>query len=268
MSTGNFHSLGHFEAPGLAPRGARAYVPQGRAPTRFRPVLVLLDGQNVFGDEGSFAGGWHAHEATDRLLRRRTVIAPVVLAVDHGNEKRLDELSAWKVQGDQGGGAEAFFDWLTQTLLPRARTELGLNTDPRATFIGGSSMGGLGSLYAHFRHPDVFGGALCMSSSFFVGEGGIFQFLASRPNPPHSRIYLDAGQKEAGGRLASMTVDMAGMLRSRGYDESRLKLRIDPRGTHSERHWRRRLPGALRFLLGPVAAAARARSDVGAHAHG
>jgi hypothetical protein len=30
------------------------------------PTLYLFDGQNVFGDEGSFAGGWHTHAAVDR----------------------------------------------------------------------------------------------------------------------------------------------------------------------------------------------------------
>lgn len=249
MTNGTLHSLGSLGDATLAPRTVRAFVPGGRAPTSARPLLVLFDGQNVFGDEGSYAGGWHAHEAAQRLTRRRNLIAPVLLAVDHGGQKRLDELSAWRLRNGQGGEADVFLDWLTRTLLPAARERLGLSSDVARTFVGGSSMGGLAALYAHFRHPDVFGGALAMSSSLFAGEGGLFRFLASQPRPRHSRIYLDAGQQEAQGRLASLTLELAGMLRERGYGEAALKVRIDPRGTHNERHWRRRTPGALTFLL-------------------
>lgn len=250
MADGSFESLGVWDTPGMRSRRVQAYLPRGPAPVSLRPVLFLFDGQNVFGDEGSYSGGWHAHEAVDKLARQKRLIAPVVVAVDHGGEERVDELSAWRVQEKMGGRADLFLDWMTRTLVPSVRDRLSLSADPARTLVGGSSMGGLAALYAHFRHPELFGGAMCMSSSLFAGQLAIFRYLDGRPLPTRSRIYLDAGDREAGGRLSALTLQLASRLERRGYDAQRLKVRIDKRGTHSERHWRRRLPGALRFLLG------------------
>src|SRR5438874_271830 len=100
---GSFHDLGTFDAPGLvAGRRVRIYEPQGRTAGIPRPVLYLFDGQNVFEDEGSFAGGWHAHLAVDRLVRGKTFIAPIVVAIEHGGPARIDELGPWKT-GNKGG---------------------------------------------------------------------------------------------------------------------------------------------------------------------
>src|SRR5438128_1044656 len=91
---------------GLAPRRVRVHVPT-RGPTvrGQRPALFLFDGQNVLDDAGSFSGGWYAHRAVDRLAvsGRR---APVVVAIDHGGEARIDELSPFTDGKGRGGKLE------------------------------------------------------------------------------------------------------------------------------------------------------------------
>ena len=243
-------TLGPFEPAGFPPRRVRVHVPRrtgGLGPAE-RPTLLLFDGQNVFDDEGSFAGGWYAHQAADRLLPSRQAVAPVVVGLDHGGVRRLSELSAWPEAG-QPGEADRFLDWVVGELLPRLAAEIGIATGAAHVVVGGSSMGGLGALYAHFRHPDQFGGALVMSPSFWVGQRAIFEYVAGRPKPPRSRVYLDCGAREAGGKMLPVVRDMAERLRARGYAPEELLFRADPRGTHNERHWRRRLPLALRFLF-------------------
>lgn len=237
-----------FDIPGIATgRRVRLYVPRELPSDGTRPALYMFDGQNDFDDEGSYVGGWFAHDAVDRLSPRTSNV-PVVVAIDHGGPARIDELGPWK-QGNMGGKADAFLDWVVGTLVPKVRGELNLTSGALGAVVAGSSMGGLAALYAHFRHPDVFGGALSMSPAFWFGRGGILAYVTHQPVPPFSRVYLDCGQREGGGRMAGAVQSMADLLRKRGYGEDRLMVRIDSRGTHHEKHWRRRLPRALRFMF-------------------
>ena len=245
LRPGAVNLLGPLSVPGLRSRPVRIYLPNPR-PSR---ALVLFDGQNVFGDEPSYAGGWHVHLAVERLARRGRP-APVVIGVDHGGVERLRELSPFPLDGE-AGQLDLILDWLTGTLLPLLGFELGLAAGPAGVLVGGSSLGGLAAFYAHWTHPETFGGALVMSPSFWLGDGAVFPVIAERPVPPVSRIYLDAGAKEDRGRLLPTVARMSEHLRRRGYGDDRLLFRQDARGAHNELSWRRRLPGALRFLLGP-----------------
>jgi predicted alpha/beta superfamily hydrolase len=170
-----------------------------------------------------------------------------VVGIDHGGKERITELSPYPREG-KPGKLDLLLDWLTRTLLPALGTALPLHPPPRGVVVGGSSMGGLAALYAHFRHPEVFGGALAMSPSLFLGDRAIFDDLAERPTPPVSRIYLDAGAREGRGILLPLTAALSAHLTRRGYGPDRLLWRPDPRGAHNETSWRRRLPKALRFL--------------------
>ncbi|KFE62798.1 hypothetical protein DB31_3912 [Hyalangium minutum] len=84
--------------------------------------------------------------------------------------------------------------------------------------MGGSSMGGLAALYAHFRHPDLFGAALCMSPSLGFADRKIFDYVAAQPKPWTSRIYIDAGAKEDGGSMVADAERLVHHLRERGWD--------------------------------------------------
>jgi predicted alpha/beta superfamily hydrolase len=241
------HKLGPLDVPGLRPRHVRVYVPprDRRAPS---PVLYMFDGQNVFDDEPSYAGGWYLHRAAHRLAGKDRRGAPVIVGVDHGGEARIEELSPWPSER-HAGRVDALLDWIVGALVPRLRGEFHVAADPGSVGIGGSSMGGLAALYAHLRNPETFGLALAMSPSLWIGRGRIFEYVASRSKPWTSRIYLDAGALEAGGSLLAAARKLAAHLGGRGWDEGALRLVAARRGTHSEKHWRRRAPKALEFLF-------------------
>lgn len=246
--SGRFELLGPIAIDGFdRPRLVRVYVPFQAGPAGRRPTLVMFDGQNIFHDEPSFAGGWHLHDAVDKMAARR-LPAPVVIAIDHGNERRLDELSPWKY-GEVKGSADRFIAWIAETLLPELRPEYGLHPDPSYVGVGGSSMGGLAALYAHLKLPGVFGGALCISPAFWWAHRRIFEEAVTRPLPHPSRIYIDCGAHEAGGQMLVIARQMAELLRWRGYPGECLRFRGDKRGQHTERDWRRRSPAALRFMF-------------------
>jgi enterochelin esterase-like enzyme len=234
------------EAPELGgSRRARVYVPAGADPNEPRPTLYLFDGQNVFGDDGSFCGGWQAHVAADKLVAGKSAVAPLIVGIDHGGEERIDELGPF----GEGGRTDKLLAFMASRLIPTLSKRFAMIAGSVGAVVGGSSMGGLAAMYAHHRRPDVFGGALCMSPSFWFANAAIIDFVARTPRPPISRIYLDCGVREGSGRMLPPVVQIEMLLRNRGYAEGELMWRQDARGAHSEKHWQRRLPKALRFMF-------------------
>lgn len=239
------HNIPHVDGY----RAVRTYVPKRCKPgDRPRPLVVMFDGQNMFDDEPSFAGGWHMDAAVERLARVRRP-APIVVAVDHGNARRITELS-WVHTAHGEPKLDALTDWIANELVPSVRGQFAIEDGPGGVVIGGSSMGGLAAMYAHMRRPDAFGRVLSMSPSFWLASGAIFDVVEKTPVPWTSRVYLDAGKREARGVLARDATRMSDLLAKRGWRLGHeLHFRIDPRGTHSERSWRRRVTGALRYVL-------------------
>ncbi len=247
---GQLHTLGPFEVPGFPSRKASVYVPGGDpTPLHERPVLYLFDGQNCWTDWGSYSGGWYAHEAVQALVGDGAFRAPVVVGLEHGGERRIDELSAWEMAPGRGGGAEPFFDWVVHHFMPHVQHTLGLASGPLHTVMGGSSMGGLAALWSHYRYPHAIGGAICMSSAFGVGGKALFPFVEARAKPAISRVYIDCGGQEGGGRMLATSEEMVHLLARKGYPEGGLLWRPDPEAGHNEQAWRRRLPDALRFMF-------------------
>lgn len=227
----------------------RVFLPPGYADTLERyPALLMWDGQNIFEDQPSYAGGWHVH----RVVAARAAggkVAPVVIGIDHGGPSRIQELSAWPTPAGPPL-VDAMLGWIKRHLIPHLRSHVRLHYGPQHWVVGGSSMGGLASLYAHFRHHSLFGGVLAMSPSLFVNAGGLFDFVAHQPRPHPSRIYLDAGGEEGDGVMLAYAERLAQMLYLRGWGPESLRWRPVHHGRHSERHWAARLPNALRFLYG------------------
>jgi enterochelin esterase-like enzyme len=209
----------------------------------------MFDGQNMFDDAPSFAGGWHLHEAIEKLADSGAAgrPVPVVVGIDHGGAERVLELSPFPFEGEKPK-IDLFLAWVTGSLMPALSAELRLIPGPEGTIVGGSSMGGLAAFYAHLRHPEAFGGAMVMSPSFWLAGNRILAWVNEQPIPPVSRIYLDCGAREGRGSLMPIVAAMAAHLASRGYEDDRLMWRPDSKGGHNEASWRRRLPKALRFL--------------------
>lgn len=252
---GELVDLDPIKVRGLGTRRVRAYEPAARPGDGQRSVLILFDGQNVFDDAGSYAGGWYAHEAIDNLGRWKPT-PPLVVAIDHGNLARLDELTPFS-DGKRGGMLDLLGDAIVRQLLPRLHSRFDLVYGPGGHYLGGASLGGLAALYMHFRRPEVFGGAVAMSSSLWFTREKVDAFIAAQSNPYRSRIYLDAGAREGDGTIPRLTRHLGSQLRRRGWRPAkekrdlRLLVYIDPRGRHNERCWRRHLPRAIRFIAAP-----------------
>ncbi len=245
-------------------RSVDLYLPASYGSARrCYPVLYMHDGQNLSDPRTAFAGTWDLEATLDRLARGG--IEMIVVGVHNAGDARLREYSPFPDRQHGGGDGDAYLAFLVSTLKPRIdRT---LRTDPRraATAIVGSSMGGLISVYAYFRHPAVFGLAGAMSPSVWFGQGRILDDIVRRRTPP-GRVYVDVGTFEGPttlrdarrlGRLlvrkgfqrrrSANTPDATGARRA--ADAPLLRYFEDPGGRHAEADWAKRLGEALEFLL-------------------
>lgn len=246
---GRLHLTRAYQIPGLkGGHRVTVYLPPGYDEGRqLYPVAYMFDGQNLYGDEGSFSGGWHLHHALNaRYAEGKTV--PIVMGIHHGGATRMEELSPWPVRNGPGL-ADHLLDWIVGTLSVYASEDLRILKGPENTLLGGSSLGGLMALYGMFRHSDFFGNAMSMSPSLWVHNGEIFNYVAAAPITGNPRVYMDCGGREAHGVAIEHAKLMVELLERKGFIRGKHILwKPDKGGAHTERCWRRRLPRALRYF--------------------
>jgi len=212
------------------------------------PVLYMHDGQNVFDDATSFSGEWGVDEAIDTLgLKFKECI---VVGIDNGADKRLNEycpydfnLTANKLSGKGEGGL--YVDFLVKTLKPFIDKKYRTLKSKENTFIAGSSMGGLISMYAVIKYPKVFGGAGVFSPAFWVGPK-IFDDIKAKGKKVNSKIYFYAGDAE-GESMVPMTLQAFNEMHR--ISKSKMCEVIRAGGKHNEQRWRIEFPLFYQWLF-------------------
>ncbi len=210
------------------------------------PVIYLQDGQNLFEDGPSFAGSWGL---SDELVQASRLGAnAIIVGVYHASQHRIAEYSPFVDERVGGGDAATYVTWLCDVLRPTINDRYRTLPAREHTGIGGSSMGGLLSLYALFERSDVFGFAAVMSPSLWFAHGAIFDWIRARPFVD-ARIYLDTGAREGEKTLANAQ-HLRDLLIEKGYvPGERLRWVEDSIGVHHESAWGRRFRKALPALL-------------------
>jgi metallo-beta-lactamase class B len=245
-----------FEIPQLGrTRRVWIYLPRDYSSTTARyPVLYMHDGQNVFDNATSFVGEWGVDETLDSLaaLGKKGVI---VVAVDHGGGKRLDEYSPWKNTKYGGGEGDMYVEFLVKNLKPYIDSHFRTLPDRLNTGIAGSSMGGLISLYAILKYPQVFSRAGVFSPAFWFAPS-LFEYVREvKPLPSDTRLYFVAGGMEGASAeewrtYADDQKRMTDSLIATGLvrDVNVVSV-IRPDGKHAEWFWRREFPAAFVWLF-------------------
>ncbi len=215
---------------------------------RSYPVLYMHDGQNLFDRMSSFLEEWKVDERLNNLFANGDP-GIIVVGIDNGGSRRLDEYSPWKNKQYGGGEGEAYMDFIVNTLRPRIDSLYRSQKGPQNTGIMGSSMGGLISLYGGLSYPDVFGRIGVFSPSLWFSDK-VWDWMDTLQPGDSTRIYLLAGGQESLSMLENLR-KCDSVLLSRGMARERLGFRIEANGTHSETFWGPAFPAAYSFLFAP-----------------
>ncbi|RNI28948.1 alpha/beta hydrolase-fold protein [Rufibacter latericius] len=210
------------------------------------PVLYMHDGQNLFDAFYGFSGEWGVDESLNQMFQSEGQEV-IVVGVDNGGEERMNEYSPWKNAKHGGGQGDAYVDFLVQTLKPYIDKHYRTLTGPEHTGVAGSSMGGLISMYAALKYPQVYGKAGVFSPAFWVAPQ-VYDYAAKTKPSKDLKLCLVAGAKEG----KEMVPDMARMrdlLVKQGLKPSSLKYQVHADGEHKESFWQREFPDVFRWLF-------------------
>ena len=234
-------------------RNAYIYLPDSydTQPQKRYPVLYMFDGHNVFFDShATYGKSWGMKEYMDRTDTQLIIVA---VECNHSPDfGRLKEYSPFTFQDPDFGKIEGKGDitmkWMTGTLKPYIDSTYRTLADRANTFIAGSSMGGLMSLYALLTYNHIFSRAAALSPSIWTNVKEIENMIRKARLNKNTVLYLDYGSGEMGNRsvmtrVFKKTADL--LLDKQIY----LTCRIVPEGTHCEACWEKQLPFMMNTLM-------------------
>lgn len=269
-----------------APRDVTVWLPPGydQSPDARWPVLYMHDGQNLFdGSRAAYGKEWGVDEHVARLQATGQIRAPIVVGV-HNTPLRLreyvpadliralpDDMRA-DIQATYGGEplSDGYLRFLVEELKPVVDRTYRTRPGREDTAIMGSSMGGLISLYALMRHPDVYGGAGCVSTHWPLKVQGLDdpavldpwreRLVAAwtgvvrdgLPDPATHRLYFDRGDETLDQFYAVFQSRIDQTVRAAGWSPDRFRSLVFPTAEHNEASWNQRLDVPLTFLLPPA----------------
>ena len=235
-----------FEYPDKdEPRRVRILLPADYEATQQQyPVLYLNDGQNAIGAGAGF-GSWNVEERM-AMLASRSHHELIIVAVDHGGEARMSEYTVEQVKPNLGQG-DQYIEFLANTVKPYVDAHYRTRPQARYTGIGGSSLGGLISVFGGLLRPDVFGRWLVFSPALWISPG-VYDLVSQVQLPPHVKAYLYGGEAES----ETMVSDLQRLHNTLRYSEGgvvQIAVAVDPNGTHEEWRWSREFARAVDYLF-------------------
>ncbi|MCH4888282.1 alpha/beta hydrolase [Acidaminobacter sp. JC074] len=251
-------------------RTLRIYLPPNYEEDLLFPVIYMHDAQNLYDVETSSYGAiWDVHTHMNNYYKMHGQ-GHIVVGIDNfeGRHNRLDEYSPWVnttikedelLQGiheDVGGLGDDYVDFLVKVLKPYIDNKYKTKKDRTSTSIIGSSMGGLISLYAGMKYPEIFSRVGAFSTAAWFAEKDLLMALKDYQNELVTKWYLDIGTNESSNDkrddfddlYLTGTQKIYDILREKVADEN-LMLVIDKGGIHNEKDWSKRFPAAIEFLL-------------------
>jgi predicted alpha/beta superfamily hydrolase len=206
------------------------------------PVLYMHDGQNLFDDATSGYGEWGVDEIMDKMPSKEQCI---IVGIDHGGQNRIMEYDPYDTKYGKGRGDD-YVDFLVKTLKPYIDSHYRTKKDARSTSIAGSSMGGLISMYAILKYPDVFGTAGIFSPAFWISPE-IFDYAKNKQLKKYSRMYFVCGDAESGTMVSDMQ-KMADIIRAKGISEQNTPEVVVKGAKHNEKQWNGDFPAFYEWL--------------------
>jgi predicted alpha/beta superfamily hydrolase len=281
VSSGKVQRFENFMSKFIEARNVDVWLPNGYNANEKYAVLYMHDGQMLFDAETTWnKQAWEVDEIAGKLNDEGKVKKFIVVGIWNISLKRHPEYfpqkpyeSLTQVQRDtitaqlQKAGrttqvfkpySDLYLKFLVTELKPFIDNTFSTLTDKDNTFIAGSSMGGLISMYAICEYPEVFGAAACISTHwpgiFAVENNPIPEafndYLRKKlPNPKTNRIYFDYGDQTLDALYPPLQEKVDVVMTEKGFTSANWKTMFFPGKNHSEEAWAERLPIPLEFLL-------------------
>lgn len=280
-ASGRIERLADFPSRHVAPRHVDVWLPAGYSPARRYRVIYMHDGQMLFDARTTWnRQAWSVDVALARLRQAGRVPDTLVVGIWNNGPQRYAEYHPEKFLAGAPEGvrreyqdkaangrllSDAYLRFLVEELKPAIDARYATVAGPEGTFVMGSSMGGLISVYALCEYPQVFGGAAALSAHWVgrptawglerVRNGALplaaLGYLAQHlPPAGRHRIWLDRGTDTLDSLYAPALGMVAELLRDKGYGQADAAVRVFEGTGHNETDWAARVHEPLAFLLG------------------
>lgn len=285
VSAGKLQRLEKFPSTLIPARTVDIWLPDGFPAAQKYAVLYMHDGQMLFDGSSTWnQQEWRVDEVAQQLQNAGKVRPFIVVAVHNHPDNRHAEYfpqapflslppekqqALYQLERQPGQKlfqqqvySDRYLQFLVTELKPYIDSNFPVYPDPANTFVMGSSMGGLISMYALSRYPQVFGGAACLSThwpgSFSVTDNPIptaFLSYMRQHLPPAAqhKIYFDYGDQTLDALYPPLQQKVDQLMRQLKYPETLWQTRFFPGTDHSEAAWSQRLHIPMEFLLAPEA---------------
>ena len=222
------------------------YLPKGYTKNNKNkyPVIYMNDGQNLFDTTTSYVGEWNVDETLDSISAQ-----VIIVGIEHGGEKRMEELTPFKNEKYGGGNADNYLDFVVKTLKPYIDKNYRTKTNVNNTALFGSSLGGLVSFYGGLKYPQVFGKIGCFSPSFWFNRKEIFE-LMEQTKTFKTKIYFLCGDDEGDDDMITDLNAMEHQVNTKRCECKKMNKKIIVKGgKHNEKLWRENFKKAYLWLF-------------------
>lgn len=242
-------------------RNVIVYLPPGYDTHKSQrySVFYMHDGQNLFDGATSFIPGqeWRVDETAEQLIKAGKIEPLIIVGIYNAGAERVNEYTATQDPKYKAGGKGALYArFIVEELKPYIDKTYRTKTDAKHTGTGGSSLGGLISLYLGLKYPSIFTRIAVVSPSVWWADNDIVRFTENQSPKPPLRIWLDIGTKEGpdSAEAHQQMVDGTRLLKTtlmrKGWKENKDLHYMEAEGAeHNEKAWAARTAGILEFLF-------------------
>lgn len=266
----------------IAPRHIDVWLPEGYDQEKSYAVIYMHDGQMLFDSTTTWnKQEWQVDEVLSKLISDNK-IPPVIVVGIHNSTTRhadyfpqkafeilpeniiesympSDSIDRQNSEFPSGPQADAYIEFLVNELKPFIDQNFATKPDRDHTFIAGSSMGGLISMYAMWEHPEVFGGAACMSTHWIGGfsdvenpvPGAFLHYMVQHmPSPENHKIWFDHGTEGLDKMYTNHQLNVNFEMEKAGYIlGDNYQSKVYDGADHNETSWANRLDDIFAYLL-------------------
>ncbi|GAB7089574.1 alpha/beta hydrolase [Marinifilum fragile] len=273
VASGTIKRFENFESKYIVPRNVDVWLPDGYTADKKYAVLYMHDGQMLYDATKSWnKQEWMVDEVVSKLINEGIIEDCIVVGVWNGGKYRHSDyfpekaasylpLELEKQLKDTLLGdlrADEYLKFLTKELKPFIDKNFSVKTDKANTYIAGSSMGGLISMYAICEYPDVFEAAACISTHWpgdtKISDNKIpeafYSYLKNNlPSPENHKIYFDYGTETLDSLYKPLQMEVDKIMRQKGYSKENWITMEFEGENHSEASWCKRLHIPISFVM-------------------